>query len=216
MPVKFPAQAAAVLARLGRGSRIWGNAMSYTLHIDEQLQADGELVHHLRMKNYKFILKFFNASYGFNFRTDQSGAVFESCVDFCAQNAGNVDDAKQVLIRLFETFYDGLPPSVQEDLAYLGDEIGYDPKQTKLQKLKQVCSEKLSIAATTLTSTLRKIRVLMVQARNKSVRNIRLPQPQSTEHFQSVISRSMMMRQDEEFILDIPREAALSRYRPAA
>jgi hypothetical protein len=189
--------------------------MSYTLHIDEQLQADEELVNQLRMKNHKFILKFFNASYGFSFRTDQSGAVFESCVDFCAQNAGNVDDAKQVLIRLFETFYEALPPSVQEDIAYLGDEIGYDSKQTKLQKLK-VCSEKLSIAATTLTSTLRKIRILMAQARSKSVRNIRLPQPLSTEHFQSVISRSMMMRQDEEFILDIPREATRSRYRPAA
>jgi hypothetical protein len=190
--------------------------MSYTLHIDEQLQADGELVNHLRMKNYKFVLKFFNASYGFNFRTDQSGAVFESCVDFCAQHAGNVDDAKQVLLRLFETFYDGLPLRVQEDLAYLGDEIGYYPNQTKLQKLKQMYNEKVSIAATALTSMLRKVQVLMVQARNKSMRNIRLPQPQSVERFQSVISRSMMMRQDEEFILDIPREATRSRYRPAA
>jgi hypothetical protein len=190
--------------------------MSYTLHIDEQLQADGELVNHLRMKNYKFLLKFINASYGFNFRTDQSGAVFESCVDFCAQNAGNVDDAKQVLLRLFETFYDDLPSPVQENLAYLGDEIGYDPKRTKLEKLKQLCSEKLSIAGTGLTSMLGKVQVLMVTARNKFVRNIRLLQPQSGEHFQSVISRSMMMRQDEEFILDIPREATRSRYRPAA
>ena len=190
--------------------------MSFTLHIDEQLQADDELVNHLRMKNYKFILKFFNASYGFNFRTDQSGAVFESCVDFCAQNAGNVDDAKQILLRVFETFYDDLPSPVQEDFAYLGDEIGYDPKQTQLQKLKQVCSEKLSIAATAPTLLLRKVQALMARARNKSVRNIGRRQPQSAERFQSVISRSMVMRQDEEFILDIPRDATRSRYRPAA
>jgi hypothetical protein len=211
--VKLFAQAADVLARLRQGSRIWGNAMSYTLQIDEQLQADEQLVNHLKMKNYEFILKFFNTSYGFNFCTDRSGAVFESCVDFCAQNAGNVDDAKQVLLRLFETFYEGLPPPVQEDLAYLGDEVGYDPTQTNRQ-LKLVWSGKLSMTVA-LTSMLRKVQELMMQARSKRF-SLRRPHPQSPEPFQISVPASMMMQEEEEFILDIPREAALFRYKHAA
>jgi hypothetical protein len=209
--VKLFAQAADVLARLGQGSRIWGNAMSYTLQIDEQLQADEQLVNHLKMKNYEFILKFFNTSYGFNFCTDRSGAVFESCVDFCAQNAGNVDDAKQVLLRLFETFYEGLPPPVQEDLAYLGDEVGYDPTQTNRQ-LKLVWSGKLSMTVA-LTSMLRKVQELMMQARSKRF-SLRRPHPQSPEPFQISVPASMMM-QEEKFVLDISREAALSRSKHA-
>jgi hypothetical protein len=144
--------------------------MSYTLYIDEQLQTDGELVNHLRAKNSKFILKFFNASYGFSFRTDRSGALFESCIDFAHKMLEMWTMPKQVLLRLFATFYGGLPPSVRADLAYLCDEIGYHPKQTKLQKLKHVCSEKLPIATTAVTLMIRRIQVRMVEARNKFVR----------------------------------------------
>jgi hypothetical protein len=41
-----------------------------------------------------------------------------------------LEDAKQALVRLFDTFYPDLPPPVQYNLAYLAEEIGYDPLKT--------------------------------------------------------------------------------------
>jgi hypothetical protein len=178
--------------------------MSYTLHIDEQLQADGELIKHLKSKKYKFVLRFFNASYGFNFRNDQSGAVFESCIDFCAQNAGTLDEAKQALLGLFETFYEDLPPSVRENLAYLGDEIGYRPKQTNLQKCQQAYRKQVSSATTALTSTLVRMRALFAQLRNRLKTDIRRPRVyQSSERFKVTIPASMMMQQGDDDMLNI-------------
>jgi hypothetical protein len=184
--------------------------MPYTLHIDERLRANGDLVNHVKARHYRLVLPFFKANYLFYFLTDQSGSVFESCVDFCAETAGNVDDAKQVLIRLFDAFFKQLPTSVQERLAYLGEEIGYDPERTNLQKLKRVCGEIISATTIVLRSMLAELGLLMVRTRRKSTGSIRLPHPQL--HHDPV----QLMPEDDKFILDIPRELDLARYQSAA
>jgi hypothetical protein len=112
--------------------------MSFTFDIGDQLQADSELIDLLKNKNYKFIIKFLDTNFRFIFCTQQSGAAFDSCVDWCAQNAGNLEDAKQALVRLFDTFYPDLPSPVRDKLAYLAEEIGYDPSKTSSFKPKRL------------------------------------------------------------------------------
>jgi len=122
--------------------------MSFTLDIGEQLQADSELIDLLKNKNYRFLIKFLDTNYRFIFCTQQSGAAFDSCVDWCAQNAGNLEDAKQVLVPLFDTFYSCLPPPVKDDLAYLAEEIGYDPSKAPFSKPKRLHRELVTSSIT--------------------------------------------------------------------
>jgi hypothetical protein len=122
--------------------------MSYSLHIGDQLQADDELIDLLKRKNYEFILRFLDANYRFIFCTEQSGAAFDSCIDWCAQNAGNLEDAKQALVWLFGTFYPDLPPPVKDNLAYLAEDIGYDPSKSTSSKPKWLYRKLIAFGTT--------------------------------------------------------------------
>jgi hypothetical protein len=126
--------------------------MSFTLDIGDQLEADSELIDLLKKKNYRFLIKFLDTNYRFIFCTQQSGAAFDSCIDWCAQNAGNLEDAKQVLVRLFDTFYPCLPPSVKDDLAYLAEEIGYDPSKPPFSRPKRLHRELVTAGTTGLAA----------------------------------------------------------------
>jgi hypothetical protein len=44
--------------------------MPYTLHIDERLRANGDLVNHVKARHYRLVLRFFKANYLFYFLTD--------------------------------------------------------------------------------------------------------------------------------------------------
>jgi len=185
--------------------------MSYTPHIDERLWADHDLINNIRKKRYWSALTTLNGAYGFYLITDQSGVVFDTCVDFCAQAAGNVEDAKKILVRLFETFYERLPSIVRENFAYLAEEIGYNPRTTNLQKLRRRYSDALPTAAANLTSMLAKVRELVAQAGKQSPRRAALRQPHSAGPVQSAIPASMLMLEDEEFILEIPAQPDIRR-----
>jgi len=144
--------------------------MFYTLDIGDHLQAHDELINLLQRRNYKFILKLLDTNYRIIFCTDQSGAAFDSCIDWCAQNAGNLEDAKQVLIRLFDTFYPCLPSLVKDDLAYLAEEIGYDPSRTTSSKSKWPYRELIASGSTALASLIRQARKYAAKVRIRSAR----------------------------------------------
>jgi hypothetical protein len=188
--------------------------MSYTLPVEERLYSDGDLIRSIKEKNYRVVLNFFNTNYIFYFVTDQSGAVFETCVDFCAQTAGSMEDAKRLLIRLFETFYDKLPAAVQENLAYLIEEVGYEP--TKLKRLKRICGDVVPTVVIALASLRRNIHALLAQSRDRYVERIAFASRSSMEPLPPGIPDSMRMQEGEEFILDISREGEFSRCSRAA
>lgn len=139
--------------------------MSYTLHIGDQLQADGELINLLKNKHYKFVMRFLDANYRFIFCTEQSGAAFDSCIDWCAQNSGNLENAKEVLIQLFDKFYCSLPQSAQERFADLAKEIGYDPKGTKSRHLTEAYRDWLAFCTTTLVFWMGRVRAYLADIR---------------------------------------------------
>jgi len=175
--------------------------MTDTLLIDDNLQTEDQLIIILRNKNYKVLLHFIEVNYRSKFRTEQSGESFESCIDWCAQNAGTVEDVKQVLLQMFAKFYRQLPSPVKANLAYLAEEIGYTNSSPHLARLKDR-SKKLTSA----TKTAYNVMVKQVQDYVAELRQRRGPQPRV--HLQEVtIPASMMMRQDEKFILDVRNEA---------
>jgi len=179
--------------------------MSYTLHIDDHLQSDEQLVILLKNKNYKFIIRFLDTSYRFNFSTEGSGATFERCIDWCARNAGDLEDARQVLQRLFATFYPHLPLSVRESLAYLAEEIGYDPNRTGFNKCKALSKDLLS-SGTALSSRIALRARNYVQAlkiKRRSALQASLYVQRSTE---IAAPTSMMMHRGDEYVLDIRSE----------
>src|SRR5580704_15632413 len=106
--------------------------------ITGDLQADAQIIRLLHARDDAGLLKFIDAQYAVKFVMEQTGASFEDCIDWCAQNAGGVDNAKRVLLLLFDRYYLHLPKPVQVDLRYLAEEIGYHPKPT-LDGLRALC-----------------------------------------------------------------------------
>src|SRR5580700_5518738 len=92
-----------------------------------QLKGTDQLLGLLRTKNYNPIMTFLNSNYRDTFRVEQSGETFEGWIDWLAQHAGSVEDAKPVLRRFFAEFYDQLPLVAKAKLAYVADEIDYGP-----------------------------------------------------------------------------------------
>jgi hypothetical protein len=84
-----------------------------------------ELFGFLTNKDYKGLMRVIDKDYRLQFSAEESGEAFEDCIDWCAQNAGGLELAKQLLLELFKTFYNELPEPVKDNLAYLAEEIGY-------------------------------------------------------------------------------------------
>jgi hypothetical protein len=175
--------------------------MTDTLLIDEHLQTEDQLFILLRNKKYKVLLHFIDTNYRLKFRTELSGESFESCIDWCAQNAGGVENARQVLLHLFAKFYRQLPSPVKTDLAYLAEEIGYISSSSNIYRLKD-CSKELAAGTKTAFN-------VMVKQVQDYVAEMRLrKKPQASVRFHQVtVPASMRMQNDEQFILDV-RNAA--------
>jgi len=143
--------------------------MSEMQQITGDLHADAQVILFLHNQDYLGLLKFIDAQYGLKFVMEQTGASFEDCIDWCAQNAGGIDNAKRVLRLLFDRYYDHLPKPVQTDLLYLAEEIEYDPRRTKLDALKTLCRAEIKLAVTRVASFTRVARALLrnVQLKRK-------------------------------------------------
>lgn len=126
--------------------------------ITGDLHADAQVILFLHDRDYPGLLAFIDAQYGLRFMMEPTGAAFEDCIDWCAQNAGGIDDARHVLRLLFERYYLRLPKPVREALLYLAEEIGYDPSRTRLDELKALCRpvpRRRPAGATSLTQAAR-------------------------------------------------------------
>jgi hypothetical protein len=95
--------------------------------IVNNLTTEEELFVFLANKDYKSLMRAIDKDYRLQFSTEQSGDAFDDCIDWCAQNAGGLEPAKQVLLELFNNFYSQLPVPVRDNLVYLAEEIGYSP-----------------------------------------------------------------------------------------
>jgi len=135
--------------------------MSETRQITSDLNADAQVILFLQNKDYLGLLKFFDFQYGLRFMMERTGASFEDCIDWCAQNAGGIDNARHVLLLLFERYYPHLPTPVQADLLYLADEVGYAPKQPKFHELRGVCRAEIKRSTTRAVSMARAARMLL-------------------------------------------------------
>jgi hypothetical protein len=124
------------------------------------LLADAQVILLLHARDDAGLLRFIDAQYGVKFVMEQTGASFEDCIDWCAQNAGGVDNAKRVLLLLFERYYLRLPTRVQADLRYLAEEVGYDPRQT-LEGLRALCRPQIKRGATRALSFVRAARMVL-------------------------------------------------------
>jgi hypothetical protein len=99
-----------------------------------------ELFVFLTNKDYKGLMRAIDKDYRLQFTTEESGEAFEDCIDWCAQNAGGLESAKQLLLELFKTFYSQLPQQVKDNLASLAEEIGYS--HANVIQLAQLSTEK--------------------------------------------------------------------------
>jgi hypothetical protein len=168
---------------------------------NEDLQTEEQLLMYLRHKDYKVLMHLIGRDYRQQFRTEQSGEAFEDCVDWCAQNAGGLENAKLVLLELFGQFYRQLPAPVRDNLAYLAEEIGYSPARPSLSQLKE-----RSIEGVTATKTAFNVMVKQVQDYVAEIRRRREPQVSVRFHEPAVVP-SMMMQRDEQFVLDVQNAA---------
>ena len=175
--------------------------MTDTQLIDDDLQTEDQLLILLRDKNYKVLMQLIDRDYRQRFRTEESGEAFEDCVDWCAQNAGGLENAKQVLLELFARFYPQLPARVRDNLAYLTEEIGYSPLRPKLSQLKE-----RSIEGVATTKTAFNVMVKQVQDYVAEIRRRREPQVDVRFH-EPTVTPAMMMQRDEQFILDVQNAA---------
>ena len=149
------------MVSLGARPKHRGNAMSEMQEITDNLHADAQVILFLHNTDYRGLLKFVDAQYGLKFITEQTGASFEDCIDCCAQNAGGTDNARQVLLLLFERYYLDLPKPVQADLLYLAEEVGYDPQRTKLDELKALCRPAIYRGAAKAVSLTQAVRMFL-------------------------------------------------------
>lgn len=178
--------------------------MSNTFFVDDNPQTEDQLLIFLRKKNYDLLIRFFETNYRFNFHTEQSGESFENCINWCAQNAGNLQNAKEVVLRLFIRFYHQLPSPVRENLEYLAEEVGYTRTGPNLSKLKDR-SKELAVA----TKTAYNVMVKQVQDYMAELRQRREPQV-TVQFHQASIPASMMAHPDEQFLMDVRKDAKTS------
>ena len=136
--------------------------MSVTAEITGELYADAQLILFLENHDYTGLLKFIDAQYGLKFVIEQTGASFEDCLDWCAQNAGSIDDARHVLRLLFERYYLQLPRPVQADLLYLAEEVGYGSRRTRLDELKSLCRAQFKRGGATRDASLTRLARLLL------------------------------------------------------
>lgn len=141
--------------------------MSETQEIISDLCADARIILFLHDNDDPGLLQFIDAQYGLKFMTEQTGASFEDCIDWCAQNAGGIENAKRVLLLLFERFYLHLPRPVQADLLYLAVEVGFDPKPSNLHELKALCRAQIKRGASGAVSFSRLAWLLLSNMRLK-------------------------------------------------
>ena len=125
------------------------------------LHADAQVVLFLHDHDYAGLMQFIDAQYGSRFMVEQTGASFEACIDWCAQNAGGIDNAKYVLLLLFDRYYRQLPSPVQSDLLDLAEELGFDTKPPDLDELKVLCRPRLKRRTTRAVSLIRTARMLL-------------------------------------------------------
>jgi hypothetical protein len=141
--------------------------MSEIREMTGDLHADAQVIRFLHNRDYGELLAFIDARYGLKFMMERTGASFEDCIDWCAQNAGGIDNARHVLLLLFERYYLHLPKPVQDDLLYLAEEVGYDPKQTRLDELKALCRAEIKRGAPKMVSLTQAARMLVSSLRVK-------------------------------------------------
>jgi|SRR4029077_4572263 hypothetical protein len=173
--------------------------MTDTLRIDDRAQS--ELLALLRSKNYRLLVHLIDRDNRQQFRTEESGEAFESCVDWCAQNAGGLEDAKQVLLELFARFYHQLPTPVRDNLAYLAEEIGYSPSRPSIAQLRE-----RSLEGVVATKSAFNVMVKQVQDYVAEIRKRKDPKVSVSFHelkITPLIDPSMTMQRDEQFILDV-------------
>lgn len=137
--------------------------------VTSDLYADAQVILFLHNQDDLGLLRFIDTQYGLKFAMEQTGASFEDCIDWCAQNAGGIDNAKRVLRLLFERYYVDLPKPVQADLLYLAEELEYDPRRTKLDELKRLCRAEVKLSVTRVVSLAWAVRALLrnVQLKRK-------------------------------------------------
>jgi hypothetical protein len=143
--------------------------MSETNEVTSDLYADAQVILFLHNQDDLGLLKFIDTQYGSKFTMEQTGTSFEDCIDWCAQNAGGIDNAKRVLRLLFERYYFHLPKAVQADLLYLAEELEYDPRRTKLDELKALCRAEMKLSVARIVSLASAARALLrnVQLKRK-------------------------------------------------
>ena len=150
------------MVNLGIEPKHRGNAMSEMRLTSGSLLADAQVIHFLDSQDYPALLKFIDAQYGVKFVLERTGASFEDCIDWCAQNAGGIDHARQVVYLLFDRYYLHLPRSVQAEFLYLAEEVGYDPNPTnKLDELKAICRAQINRGAVKAATLTQGVRVLL-------------------------------------------------------
>jgi hypothetical protein len=143
--------------------------MSEVREIVSDLHADAQVILFLHRGDYSGLLKFIDAQYGLRFMMERTGASFEDCIDWCAQNAGSVETARHVLRLLFDRYYPRLPKPVQDDLLYLAEEVGYDPKRTTLDELKALCRPEIRRGPAKMVSLTGLARQLLSNTRGKLI-----------------------------------------------
>jgi hypothetical protein len=137
--------------------------------VTSDLYADAQVILFLHSQDDLGLLRFIDTQYGLKFAMEQTGASFEDCIDWCAQNAGGIGNAKRVLRLLFERYYLHLPEPVQADLLYLAEELEYDPRRTKLDELKRLCRAEVKLSVARVVSLAWAVRALLrnVQLKRK-------------------------------------------------
>jgi hypothetical protein len=106
--------------------------MSDNFRSGEDWIIEEKLTRLLKRKKYKAILGLLSSQYGFKLCTEQSGATFEDCVDWCARKSRDIQEGAQILRLLFKRFYLYLPEHVRYKYAQLAAEVGYDAEITGL------------------------------------------------------------------------------------
>ena len=175
--------------------------MTDTLIADNDQQSEGRLLSLLRDKHYSYVIHLIDRDYRERFRTEQSGESFEDCIDWCAQNAGGLENAKLVLLELFNKFYRQLPEPVRDNLAYLALEIGYSHSRPNFARLKERSIEKVGATKTAFNTMVKHVQDYVAELRRR-----REPQVMISFHTASTtpsVAPSMMMQRGEHEILEV-------------
>jgi hypothetical protein len=156
--------------------------------IEDDLYIEGQLLTLLCNKKYKDLVHLIDEEYGRQFRAEKSGETFEDCVDWCAQNAGGLENAKQVLSELFKKFYGQLPAQVRDNLAYLAEEIGYSPQYFhRLSLLRESSKDRVGATKTSFNVMVKQVLDYMTEIRQRR-------EPHVSVRFYQPAAAGMMQR----------------------